>query len=196
MTFIVATNNEHKLKEIKRVMERYPDIQVLSLKEAGVVSDAEETGTTFEENAYIKAEAVCKITGKPTIADDSGLMVDCLDGAPGVYSARYSGPGATDEKNNQKLLEALKGFDDAQKTCRFVSCVACVFPDGRRFVTRGTCEGHVGNKPKGTNGFGYDPLFYINENDTYASITGEQKDAISHRGKALALFAEKLKEYL
>ena len=195
MTFVIATNNQKKLIEFRRVLDRL-GIDTISLKEAGVDIEIEETGTTFEENSLIKARAVCQITGKPTVADDSGLEVDCLDGAPGVYSARYSGENATDQSNNEKLLKALQGFDPQQKSGRYVSAISCVFPDGTEFCTRGTCEGFVGDTPKGDGGFGYDPLFYVDSQNTFAMLTPDQKDAISHRGKACALFVQKLKEFL
>jgi len=195
MTFVIATNNAKKLIEFRRVLDRL-NIDSISLKEAGVDVEIEETGTTFEENSLIKARTVCAITGMPTVADDSGLEVDCLGGAPGVYSARYSGENATDAKNNQKLLEDLKGFKPEEKTGRYVSVISCVFPDGREFYTRGTCEGWVGTEEKGENGFGYDPLFGVDAEHTFAMLTPDEKDAIRHRGNACREFAERLKDYI
>ncbi|WP_105205841.1 XTP/dITP diphosphatase [Neobittarella massiliensis] len=195
MRFIIATNNQKKLKEFRRILDSY-GIEAVSLKEAGIETEIEETGTTFEENSFIKAKAICDLSGQPAIADDSGLAVDALGGAPGVYSARYSGEGATDEKNNQKLLAALEGVPAEERGAKFVSVITCVFPDGRSFHTRGECPGVIGLAPKGDSGFGYDPLFYVGEDKTFASIGPDEKDAISHRGKALADFAPLLQQYL
>lgn len=187
MEIIAATNNEGKLKELRRILQRMGHT-VQSQREAGIALDPEETGTTFAENARIKAIAVCAACGKATVADDSGLCVDALDGAPGVYSARYCGRHGDDEANNDKLLAALDGVPQAQRTARFVSAVCVALPDGRNFVFEGTCEGWVGTARKGTNGFGYDPIFNVPyyADRSYAELTDDEKDVVSHRGKALA----------
>ena len=154
-----------------------------------------ETGTTFEENALIKAKNGCKNTGLPTVADDSGLCVDALGGAPGVYSSRYSGEDGNDEKNNQKLLFELKNIPKEKRTARFVSVIACVFPDGRSFTVRGECEGTIAFEKHGEKGFGYDPLF-LTEKGCFGEITDSEKDSISHRGKSLGLFSKEIKKYV
>lgn len=169
---------------------------MLTADEAGVdLTDVEETGTTFEENALLKARSGCKEGKMPCIADDSGLCVDALDGAPGVYSARFAGEHGNDDKNNEKLLSLLSDVPPEKRTARFVSTVACVFPDGRELVVRGECEGKIGYEKRGENGFGYDPLFYVGER-TFAEFTPEEKDAVSHRGNALRALTEALPAYL
>jgi XTP/dITP diphosphohydrolase len=164
------------------------------MAEAGIEDDIDESGSTFEENALIKAKSVCKATNEIVIADDSGLEVDYLDGAPGVYSARYAGEGATDADRNRKLLDALKGFPADKRAGRFVCVIAAVFPDGSNLKVRGICEGYIAFKPAGTNGFGYDPLFYVPEfGMTIAQMEAGLKNNISHRGNALRKIAEELK---
>ena len=193
MDYIIASHNVKKRDELDRILNPL-GIRVLFAEEAGVeLTDAEETGTTFEENAFIKAESGCRESGMPCVADDSGLTVDYLDGAPGVYSARYSGVHGDDEANNQKLLKALEGVPDEERGAAFVSAICCVFPDGRKIIVRGECRGRIGYEPKGDGGFGYDPLFLpveYNGELTMAQLTAEQKDAISHRGKASRALAE------
>lgn len=193
MDYIIASHNVKKRDELDRILNPL-GIRVLFAEEAGVeLTDAEETGTTFEENAFIKAESGCRESGMPCVADDSGLTVDYLDGAPGVYSARYSGVHGDDEANNQKLLKALEGVPDEERGAAFVSAICCVFPDGRKITVRGECRGRIGYEPKGDGGFGYDPLFLpveYNGELTMAELTAEQKDAISHRGKASRALAE------
>ena len=193
MDYIIATHNMKKRDEMQRILAPL-GIRVLLAEEAGIeLTDAEETGTTFEENAFIKAESGCRESGMPCVADDSGLTVDYLDGAPGVYSARYSGVHGDDEANNQKLLKALEGVPDEERGAAFVSAICCVFPDGRKITVRGECRGRIGYEPKGDGGFGYDPLFLpveYNGELTMAQLTAEQKDAISHRGKASRALAE------
>ena len=157
--------------------------------------EVEETGTTYEENALLKAHSGLKETGRITVADDSGLSVDILDGAPGLYSARYSGSGATYASNNEKLLAALKGVPRDKRTAVFVSAIACVFPDGREFTVRGECRGYVAEECRGSGGFGYDPLF-VCPAGCYAEMTAEEKDKVSHRGNALRAFKEELKKYI
>lgn len=192
--FIVATRNKGKLKEIKEILDGF-QFEVLSMEEAGIYKDIEEYGTTFEENALIKAEEVFRLTGEMVMADDSGLEVDYLNGAPGVYSSRFAGEGATDGDRNNKLLDLLRDVPFEKRTARFVCAIAVVLPDGRHFAVKGTCEGYIGFKPEGDNGFGYDPLFYIPQYDiTIAQMRSEEKNAISHRGKALGLMVEELKK--
>ena len=158
--------------------------------------DAVEDGETFEENAIIKAKSGLSQTGFITVADDSGICVDYLGGAPGVYSARYAGEHGNDELNNDKLLSELSGVPMEKRTAYYVAAIACVFPDGREFTVRGECHGHIAyERQEGDGGFGYDPLF-ISENGPFSQLSAEEKDAISHRGKALRLFAEELKKYI
>lgn len=192
--FIAATRNKGKLEEIKDILAGLP-ITVTSMEEAGFDMEIEETGTTFEENALIKARTICSAAGEAAIADDSGLEVDHLGGAPGVYSSRYGGEGATDADKNLKLLKALEGVPDKDRTARFVSVIAVAFPDGRSFTVRGSCEGYIGHRPAGTNGFGYDPLFFMpGYNMTMAEIPPELKNRVSHRAAAMRLMAEELKK--
>lgn len=192
--FIVATKNKGKLKEIKEILADFP-YEVLSMEQAGIDIEIEENGSTFEENALIKARAIADITGGIVIADDSGLAVDYLDGAPGIYSSRFAGEGATDEEKNLKLLGLLEGLPIEKRSARFVCAVAVVFPDGRHFTVRGICEGYIGNKPSGANGFGYDPLFCIpGQGKTVAELDSDVKNAISHRGKALRLMVEEMRK--
>ena len=195
MKIFIATKNQKKLKELKRILIPM-GFEVLCENDYNEgFPDVEETGETFEENALIKARAGLKNTGLISVADDSGLCVDYLGGAPGVYSARYAGEPADDKKNNTKLLKALDGLDTVQRTAKFVSTIACVFPDGREFTVRGECPGYIAKEPQGNGGFGYDPLF-ISEKGCFAVISAEEKDSISHRGKAIKNFALKLKEYM
>lgn len=195
MDFLIATHNIKKRTELERIL-RPLGIRVLTADEAGVVlTDVEETGTTFEENAELKAMSGCRESGMPCIADDSGLVVDALNGEPGVYSARYAGEHGNDERNNEKLLENLKDVPAAQRTAKFVSAVCCVFPDGRRLMVRGECAGIIGCEKRGENGFGYDPLFYVGEK-TFAELSAAEKDSLSHRGNALRKLAAQLPDYL
>lgn len=193
MTFIIATNNAKKRVELDRILNPL-GVEAITAKQAGVdLEEVEETGSTFEENAQIKAIAACNLSGLPAVADDSGLEVDALNGAPGIYSARYAGENATDADRIEKLLEELREVPAQQRTARFVSAVCCVFPDGRKIVVRGECEGRIAFAPKGEGGFGYDPIFLTQSGKTYAQLTSEEKDAISHRGLALRKLAEQLK---
>ena len=195
MDFLIATHNMKKRDELQRILSPL-GVHVLTADEAGVdLTDVEETGTTFEENALLKARSGCKDGKMPCIADDSGLCVDALDGAPGVYSARFAGEHGNDDKNNEKLLSLLSDVPPEKRTARFVSTVACVFPDGRELVVRGECEGKIGYEKRGENGFGYDPLFYVGER-TFAEFTPEEKDAVSHRGNALRALVKALPAYL
>lgn len=193
MEFLVASNNQHKLTEIRRILAEQGHV-AKSLAEIGLAIDPEETGATFEENAMIKAKEVCKVANMPTIADDSGLEIDALQGAPGVYSARFAG-NHDDFANNQKVLELMKDMPQNERTARFVSVVALVLPNGAALQTKGTCEGTIGFVPAGENGFGYDPLFYVGR-QSFAQLSPEQKDAMSHRGAALRNFSEQLPAFL
>lgn len=191
---IAATKNKGKLEEIAQLLAQFP-CKVVSMAEAGIEDDIDESGSTFEENALIKAKSVWKATGEIVIADDSGLEVDYLDGAPGVYSARYAGEGATDADRNRKLLDALSGVPADKRTGRFVCAIAVVFPNGSSLIVRGTCEGYIGFEPAGSNGFGYDPLFYIPEIGlTIAQMEADMKNNISHRGNALRKMVEELEQ--
>lgn len=185
MEFIAATNNAHKLLEMRRILERMGHT-VMSQKEAGIALEPEETGVTFAENAMIKAKAIFEVCGKAVIADDSGICVDSLDGAPGVYSARYCGEHGKDEANNDKLLAEMENVSAEKRAAHFTSAI-CVYESGRSFVFEGECHGVIGFERKGKNGFGYDPLFCPIEYGTrsYAELTDAEKDAISHRGRAL-----------
>lgn len=183
MKLIAATNNAHKVVEFKRILEPL-GFTVLSQKEAGIHVEAEETGTTFEENAYLKAKAVYDASGLPTVADDSGIVVDALDGAPGVYSARYGGPGLNDVDRYEKLLHEMEEVPDAKRTARFVCAISLVLSPDKAFSFTGVCEGKIGHGPRGENGFGYDPIFMVGEKST-AELSSEEKDKISHRGQAL-----------
>lgn len=196
MTVVAATGNEHKLREIRTITEAF-GMKIISKEEAGAAElDVEETGTTFEENSRIKAEAIMKATGISAIADDSGLEVMVLDGAPGVYSARFSGENATDESNNLKLLELMKDVPDEQRQARFVSVITLCFNTGEVLTARGECPGRVLRQPVGTGGFGYDPLFLPDgSGETFAQLDAEQKNLISHRARALSVLGEQLSVY-
>jgi XTP/dITP diphosphohydrolase len=190
--FLIATNNEHKLAEIKHILAPL-GIEGVSLKEAEAKSDPEETGTTFEDNARIKAMSGMIETGLPTVADDSGLMVDALHGAPGVFSARYAGENATDKDRIDKLLYEMRDVPAGARSARFVCEICCVFPDGNIINAHGECEGDIAFEPKGTGGFGYDPVFIEKTTGkSFAILAGEEKDRLSHRGKALEVFAKML----
>ena len=193
---ILASNNKGKLKEMQQILG---DIAVhfISMHDAGIDMDIDENGTTFEENAIIKAEAVMKATGEIALADDSGLEVDYLNKEPGVYSARYMGHDTSYDIKNQAIIDRLQGVEKKDRTARFVCVIAVVFPDGKRIVTRGTMEGIIAEKPQGENGFGYDPIVFIPEyNKTSAQLTPDEKNKISHRGKALEKLKEGLVKYL
>ncbi len=197
MDYIIATHNMKKRDEMQRILAPL-GIRVLLAEEAGIeLTDAEETGTTFEENAFIKAESGCRESGMPCIADDSGLAVDYLDGAPGVYSARYAGEHGNDDANNQKLLKALDGVEPKDRGAAFVSVACCVYPDGKKIIARGECRGIIGFEEIGSGGFGYDPLFLPVEyggEKTMAQLTADEKDAISHRGKSVRRLAQLIEE--
>ncbi len=200
MKIVIASNNKHKISEIKAILHEKvsKDIELLSLAEIGFYEDIEENGKTFEENAFIKARAAADL-GYMAMADDSGLMVDYLDGAPGVYSARYAGDPCNDENNNEKLLSALQGTAPKDRGAKFVSTIAFVHPEKEElaFVARGECPGQILYERKGTGGFGYDPLFYYAPLDkTFAELSAEEKNSISHRARALDSFCAILKEKL
>lgn len=192
---IFATGNAGKMKEIREIMADM-DVEILSMKEAGIEADILEDGTTFEENAVIKAKAIAAMTKDIVLADDSGLEVDYLNKEPGVYSARYLGEDTSYDIKNQAILDRLAGVPKEKRTARFVCAIAAVLPDGRILVTRETIEGYIGEKPAGSNGFGYDPIFYVDEfGCSTAELSEQQKNEISHRGKALCAMKEKLNQY-
>ena len=190
MKFIIATHNKKKLAEMERILNPI-GIEVSTAQ----LQEVDETGTTFAENAYLKANAACKETGLPAIADDSGLAVDSLNGAPGIYSARYAGEHATDLQKMEKLLYELKDVPKEKRTARFVCSICCVFPNGDCITAEGTCVGTIAFELTGDGGFGYDPIFLVGE-QSFGQLSDEEKDRISHRGKALMLFSQKLQEYL
>lgn len=195
MDFILATNNMKKLAEMQRILSPL-GINVVTAKMLGItLEDVEENGETFEDNAKLKAHAACRETGMPAIADDSGLCVDYLNGAPGVYSARFAGEHGNDEKNNDLLLEKLEGVPEEKRTAHYVCAVCCTFPDGREIVVRGECGGVIGFQRDGDQRFGYDPLFLVN-GKSFGRYTAGEKDEISHRGKALRLLTEELEKIL
>ncbi len=191
---VFATGNAGKMKEIRVIMQDL-GMEILSMKEAGIETDIVEDGKTFEENALIKAEAIAKFTDAIVLADDSGLEIDYLNKEPGVYSARYLGEDTPYNKKNANLLKRLEGVEKEKRTARFVCAIAAVLPDKTVLQTRGTIEGYIGEKPMGENGFGYDPIFYVEEyHCSTAELTMEQKNALSHRGKALRAMKEELKK--
>ena len=191
---IFATGNQDKMREIREILADM-DVEVVSMKEAGIHADIVEDGSTFEENAVIKAKTICELTGEITLADDSGLEIDYLNKEPGIYSARYMGEDTSYDVKNKNLIDRLDGVPKEKRTARFVCAIAAVLPDGRELVTRQTMEGYIGWEPEGENGFGYDPIFYLDEYGcSSAAISPEQKNAISHRGKALRAMKELLKK--
>ena len=191
---VFATGNENKMKESRMILAGL-GTEILSMKEAGVDLEIVEDGTTFEENALIKARAVMEATGELTLADDSGLEIDYLDKAPGIYSARFAGEDTSYDIKNRILLDRLEGVPDEERTARFVCAVAAVFPDGTVSTVRKTIEGRIAEEAAGDNGFGYDPIFYVPEYGcTTAEMKPEQKNELSHRGKALRAMRDILKE--
>ena len=195
MKLVLASRNRKKIKELETFLsEISSDITVLSLDDIGFHDEIVEDGATFAENSRIKASVPAEL-GYIGVADDSGLEVDALGGEPGVYSARYSGEGANDEKNNKKLLAALAGVPDEKRTARFRTVVTCIFPDGDEIQAEGVCEGRILESPRGQDGFGYDPLFWYEPlGKTFAELTPDEKNAVSHRGRAMREFAAKLRE--
>ncbi len=196
ITIVAATGNLHKIKEIESITKLFGMNVIPKSQTVAGDLEVEETGTTFEENSMIKAEAIMKITGMPAIADDSGLMVDALNGDPGVYSARFAsenGEETDDDKNNEKLLRLMEEIPDDKRQAKFVSVITLIYPDGKVLTARGECPGVINRAPVGTNGFGYDPLFVPDGFDiTYAQLTAEQKNLISHRAKALEILRQQL----
>lgn len=195
-TLVLVTGNMNKVREFNALFQKElgDDYRVISIKELGIDADIEENGKTFEENALIKAKFAASL-GYIGIADDSGLCVDYLNGAPGIYSARYSGLG--NDANNEKLLYELRDASDAQRSAKFVCSIACAFPDGRYFTVCGECHGIIGTSCVGDNGFGYDPLFYYPPFDkTFAQMSEEEKNQVSHRALATSLFTDKIKSFL
>ena len=190
---IFATGNEGKMREIREIMAD-AGMEIVSMRDAGISADIVENGTTFEENAMIKARGVAAhAEGDIVLADDSGLEIDYLNGEPGIYSARYLGEDTSYEVKNQVILDRLSGVPQEKRGARFVCAIAAVLPDGEALVTRGTIEGYIGERPAGKNGFGYDPIFYVEEYGcSTAELTEAQKNEISHRGKALRAMKEKL----
>ena len=189
---IFATGNQNKMKEIREILADM-DVEVVSMKEAGIHADIVEDGNSFEENAEIKAKTICEMTGEITLADDSGLEIDYLNKEPGIYSARYMGEDTSYDIKNNNLIERLDGVPKEKRTARFVCAIAAVLPDGKELVTRQTMEGYIGWEIAGANGFGYDPIFYLDEYGcSSAELTPQQKNAISHRGKALRAMKEML----
>lgn len=199
---IFATGNEGKMKEIREILDGLTflgeKVQILSMKEAGIDIDIIEDGTTFEENAMIKARAVAEAAKEAIVlADDSGLVIDYLNGEPGIYSARYLGKDTSYRVKNANLVQRLEGVPDEKRSARFVCTIAAVLPDGRELSTRGTIEGRIGYEEKGLNGFGFDPIFYVPEIGKYtAELSDEDKNRISHRGKALRAMREELEKEL
>ncbi len=197
MRIVAATQNAHKLVEIRAITDHF-GFELLSQADAGLADlDVEETGLTFEENSFIKAEAICKASGMPAIADDSGLAVDALAGAPGVFSARYSGIHGDDAANRRKLLEDMKDIPEEERGAKFVCVITLVFPDGRKLVSRGECPGRIGFEEKGDHGFGYDSLFIPDGlEQTFAEVDAEIKNGMSHRARALEQLKPMLEELL
>lgn len=194
MKFVLASHNPKKLQELQTILGSL-GVEIVLQKDLGLDLEPEETGVTFEENSRIKAQAVMEASGLPAIADDSGLCVDKLNGAPGVHTARYGGEGLTDEQRYQLLLQAMQG--QFPRTCHFVSVITCCFPNGDVLTARGQCDGTVAFAPMGSDGFGYDPIFFLPKlKKTFAQLSPEEKNAISHRGNALRAFQKQLAEYL
>lgn len=194
MKIIFATGNENKLREIREITSGM-DIEIISMKDAGYYADVEETGSTFEENAYLKASAIAKKCNLPTLADDSGLEIDYLGKEPGIYSSRYMGEDTPYPVKNAEILRRLEGVPDEERTARFVCAVCLVRPDGSSETVKATMEGRIAHKIAGENGFGYDPIFFLPEKGcTSAELSREDKNAISHRGKALRMMRDILYE--
>ena len=195
MKLFLASKNKHKIFEFKRILATLGIDLISEDQLESPLSEVDETGTTFEENAYLKASSALKETGLPSIADDSGLCVDFLNGEPGIYSARFAGEPVDNDKNNEKLLRLLKDVPKEGRSARFVCSIVCVFPSGDTITANGSCEGYIDFAPKGNNGFGYDPLF-VSEIGSFGEISDAEKDSVSHRGKALEDFSKKITNYL
>lgn len=193
MKVIIATKNEGKVKEFRQLLAPF-GYEPVSLNEADINAEIVEDGETFEENAHIKAKAVHKLTGLPVIADDSGLEVEFLGGAPGIYSARYAGENATDKQRNLKLLEEMQGADTPLRGARFVCAIYFIGEGGKEYCVTGTLDGFIGFEPMGDGGFGYDPVFMIDEDTSLAMLESEEKNKISHRARAMQKLAEELRK--
>lgn len=194
MKFVLATHNPGKIREMSAILGGL-GVEVVSPADVGITVDVEETGTTFAENAMLKAKAICAAAGLPAIADDSGLCVDALNGGPGVYSARYGGEGLDDKGRYMLLLNSMRG--QTTRKAHFACAIACAFPNGDELTAQGQCDGAIAFAPMGEGGFGYDPVFLVPElGKTFGQLSAEEKSAISHRGKALREFSEKLATYL
>lgn len=189
---VLASNNNHKLREISEILEPL-DFTVISQLQAGISLEVDEIGTTFEENAALKARAIYQIYKTAVIADDSGLEVDYLNKAPGVYSSRYAGENATDKEKCEKLLSELEGVPMEKRTARFVSVICYIDKDGKEHIVRGECEGYIGFEPRGENGFGYDPIFMYGDK-SFAEISAEEKNSVSHRANAMRKFVKLIGE--
>ena len=193
LKLLFATNNPHKVQELLRLLGGSAGVALVTPASLGLHVDVEETETTYMGNARLKAEAFCKASGLPAVADDSGIEVDALGGAPGVYSARYAGEGASGEQCIEKLLAALKDTPDGARGARFACAICCVFPDGRRIETEGFCPGRIAHAKAGGGGFGYDPVFIeATTGRTFSELSEAEKDALSHRGVAVRAFAKEL----
>lgn len=194
MKLILASNNAHKLQELRAILSGL-GMDVISQREAGITVEPDENGNTFEENSYIKAKAVLDVSGMATVADDSGLMVDALDGAPGVYSARYGGERCKSDRDRlELLLKNMRDVPTEKRTAKFVSVITMLTPDGKKVVARGECPGMILTEAHGENGFGYDPVFFLPERGcTFAELSAEEKNRVSHRARALAAFVQQMK---
>lgn len=190
---VIASDNAGKIREFRRLLEPF-GFDVISMREAGFSGEIVEDGDTFEENAHIKARTVFDATGLPTMADDSGLEIDFLDGAPGVYSARYAGEGASDEERCEKVLDEMHGVARELRDARFVCTIYFIYAEDDEYSVRGEVSGYIGDEPVGKNGFGYDPIFMLNDDESMATISDEEKNKISHRAVAFKRLSEILKE--
>lgn len=195
MKIVLASNNAHKLQELRAILTQL-GMEVVSQREMGITIEPVEDGKSFEENSFIKAKTIMDACGMPTIADDSGLMVDALDGAPGIYSARFGGEACkTDRDRYEYLLKRMKDVEVPNRTAKFVSVITLLTPEGKKIVARGECPGRILHTPVGANGFGYDPVFYVDETCcSFAQLEEEQKNRVSHRAKALQAFAKMIRE--
>lgn len=193
MKIIIATNNQGKVREFKAMLTPL-GYEPVSLKDAGIVAEVVEDGETFEENAHKKARAIYELCGCPVIADDSGLQVDFLGGAPGIYSARYAGEDATDKERCLKILSELEGVDEGMRSARFMCALYCIIDDEKEFSVTGTLEGFIGTEMRGENGFGYDPIFMVDEERSLAEMSAEEKNGISHRAAALKQLTDILRD--
>ena len=194
MLFVIASNNQKKIEELDRILSPL-EIYAKTAQQLGKeLPEVEETGSTIEENAELKAKAACESTGFPAIADDSGLVVDALDGRPGIMSARYAGEGATDEEKINKLLSEMMASGSSDRSAHFECVICCYFPSGEKLFAHGRCDGTIGYAPRGKNGFGYDPILFVEGNKTFDELSDNQKDVMSHRGKALKELSAILKK--